>query len=111
MQQTASSIQSKGNKGLPLIIVIIVIAIVVIAVIWYLQQPKKIEPAPAAPAAVGAPTTPVGPVEPPAGETIKSPDLGTEVFKKASNPVSEKLPDTLAPVANPIENLYKNPFE
>jgi hypothetical protein len=38
-------------------------------------------------------------------------DLGTTVYEKANNPISDKLPDTLAPVANPIADIYKNPFE
>ena len=38
-------------------------------------------------------------------------DLGTELYAKSNNPIAEKLPETAAPVANPIEGMYKNPFE
>ncbi len=38
-------------------------------------------------------------------------DLGGSLFEQAANPVQNKLPDTVAPVANPLGGAYKNPFE
>lgn len=38
-------------------------------------------------------------------------DLGTDLYEKANNPIAKKLPETATPVANPIEGMYKNPFE
>ena len=38
-------------------------------------------------------------------------DLGTQLYEKSQNPVQDKLPSTVAPVPNPIENIYKNPFQ
>lgn len=37
--------------------------------------------------------------------------LGAELYEKAANPVAEQLPETLTPVPNPIEDLYRNPFQ
>ncbi len=49
----------------------------------------------------------------PAGDSAAalSSDLGGNLFEQASNPVQNKLPDTVTPVANPLEGAYKNPFE
>lgn len=41
----------------------------------------------------------------------QSTDLGSEVYRKATNPVSDKLPETTAPTPNPLQNIYKNPFQ
>ena len=39
-----------------------------------------------------------------------SEDLGASIYKQSNNPLSNKLPETVAPVANPLEDIYKNPF-
>lgn len=36
--------------------------------------------------------------------------FGGALYEKASNPLEEKLPEQ-APLANPLEDAYKNPFE
>lgn len=36
--------------------------------------------------------------------------LGETLYEKASNPLEDKLPEQ-SPVANPIKDAYKNPFE
>ncbi len=38
-------------------------------------------------------------------ETEESTDLGSELYRQATNPVEGQLPD------NPLEGVYKNPFE
>ncbi|MBI5733069.1 hypothetical protein HY967_03880 [Candidatus Jorgensenbacteria bacterium] len=45
------------------------------------------------------------------GAPIIGSDLGSQVYEKSTNPLSDKLPETIAPVPNPLENAYKNPFE
>lgn len=40
----------------------------------------------------------------------ESESLGGEIYEKAQNPLDGKL-ETSAPVANPINDAYKNPFE
>lgn len=50
-------------------------------------------------------------VQPPAGASITTPDLGSELYEKSRNPIEGSLPETLAPVPNPLEGVYKNPFE
>ena len=37
--------------------------------------------------------------------------LGSDVYEKSVNPIGDKIPQTATPVPNPIENVYKNPFE
>lgn len=37
--------------------------------------------------------------------------LGSEIYEKASNPIGDKLPETVAPTPNPLEETYKNPFQ
>lgn len=46
-----------------------------------------------------------------AAETEESADLGSEIYRQATNPVEGELPETAAPTPNPLENIYKNPFE
>lgn len=51
---------------------------------------------------------------PPAEESAtaeESADLGSELYRQASNPVEDRLPGTTAPAPNPLQNIYKNPFE
>ncbi len=51
---------------------------------------------------------------PPAKEAApaeKNADLGSELYRQANNPVENKLPETAAPAPNPLQNIYKNPFE
>ena len=38
-------------------------------------------------------------------ETEKSTDLGSELYREANNPIEGELP------GNPLEGVYKNPFE
>lgn len=88
-------VSNPGSKlKLPLIITIVVVLLVAVLVVVFLSQ--------------GGPS-PV--VEPPSGGAIETPDLGSNIYEKASNPVSGQLPETVAPVANPLENAYQNPFE
>ena len=46
---------------------------------------------------------------PPTKETVpaegESTDLGSEIYRKANNPIEGELP------TNPLEGVYKNPFE
>ncbi|MBI3088843.1 MAG: hypothetical protein HYY99_01130 [Candidatus Colwellbacteria bacterium] len=44
------------------------------------------------------------------GETTEA-SLGGEIYTKATNPVAGELPETTAPAPNPLQNIYKNPFE
>lgn len=85
----------KNNK-FSLVISIVVALLFLGVIFWYTLLKKPAE---------GPPV-----VEPPAAAPITSPDLGSEVFEKASNPISDKLPETTADVPNPIDDVYKNPF-
>lgn len=64
----------------------------------------------------GAPVVPSAPDEaiaPPVGEVIDKPSLGSELFEKAVNPIKGAVPEpaTIAPVTNPLQGAYVNPFE
>ncbi len=79
----------------------ILIAVAVLIVIaggfyWYFLSPKRTMPLPN----IAQPTAPAS-----------QNDLGTELYEKVTNPITDKLPDTLSPVSNPLEGIYKNPFE
>ncbi|GEM_PF-5337081 len=44
-------------------------------------------------------------------EETKKADLGSELYNKAQNPIGDKLPGAVTSVPNPIEEVYKNPFQ
>ena len=88
----------QGKKSPLPIAAAVSIGLILGAVYWYWQS-QKIE-------------TPLPPVvEPPAAAAIENPDLGSGLLEKAQNPIKDQLPETVAPVPNPLEGLYKNPFE
>ena len=94
--------------------VIIVSALLFLGILaflaWYRWQTR--EPAlPYMGPRESVPLTVPGEGQPPVGEEIQNPDLGSEVFEKSANPLKNELPETVAPVPNPLENIYKNPFE
>lgn len=50
-------------------------------------------------------------VPPPVTQVNGTNDLGATLYQKSANPLSDKLPGTVAPVANPLQGVYKNPFQ
>jgi len=88
--------QDKKNL---LIIAAVVIVVVAALILWFYQTQRTT--APQGPSTAGAP--------PGAGEPKT---LGEEIFEKSQNPVADKL-QTVNPAgrANPLEGVYKNPFE
>ena len=91
--------QAKSNTTLIISIIVTVVVVAAVVIYFFAQQEKPLPPS--SREVVG----------PPAGEAITSPDLGGEVFDEASNPIQGELPKTVAPVPNPLEGLYKNPFQ
>lgn len=89
---------SGKSKKILIIIIAIILVAVGIAYRWYLRRAER-RVVPAAPGVAAS-----GTVNQP------TPDLGSTLYNKASNPVSGKLPSTVAPVPNPVKGLYKNPF-
>ena len=87
----------KLKSGTPLIIVLASLIVVGAFLYWYLVLRE----------AGVAPS----PTEPPAAATIENADLGSQIFEGAQNPISGELPETVAPVPNPLEGVYQNPFE
>ncbi len=99
MDQPAQVVVSVKSK-LPLMVEI-GIAVVVAAglVVYFIVQPGK----PAAPSP--------SPTPPPPAAAVPEGDLGSTIYSKTQNPIEDKLPDTVAPVPNPLQNVYKNPFQ
>ena len=56
-------------------------------------------------------TPPNGVPSVPLRENAPASDLGSELYTKAANPLSDTLPETGAVIPNPLEGAYKNPFE
>lgn len=83
-----------------LVIVVIIIAVIIGVVFYiYLNRYRNINP-----------TNPIvnnNKIGAPAAKN----DLGTTLYEKSQNPISNTLPKTVAPVANPLQNVYKNPFQ
>lgn len=65
---------------------------------WQSYQSAKVTPA-------AAPVTPL------TKEEASKADLGSGLLEKAQNPIQDKLPEAVAPVPNPIQDIYKNPFQ
>lgn len=84
---------AKPNLTLPMIVAGVLVIAVAVAVFLYLRSG-------------GLPSS-----EPPAAPAIENTDLGSEVYERTTNPVRGQLPGTVAPIPNPLENLYQNPFE
>jgi len=85
----------------------IVALIIVIAVVAYAlrSQRQVAEQMPVA----ETPGTEVAPPPPPPA-VAPSESLGGSLYEKSQNPIEDKLPEQ-SPVANPINDAYKNPFE
>jgi hypothetical protein len=42
--------------------------------------------------------------------TTQSASLGADLYRASSDPLGDKIPDSGAAVPNPVNALYKNPF-
>ncbi len=87
------------------VIATLVILIVAGIAVWYVVSQSG--PAPVASSVpVVAPET-----KPPApAVAVTTSSLGATLYEKSQNPIQNKVPE-IAPTANPIKNVYKNPFE
>ena len=85
------NIQTNTNQSITKVVVpIIVVILVAGGLFWYFKFYKK----------------PVS-VE----KVTPAATLGGQIYEQANNPIQNKLPDTVAPVPNPIQDTYKNPFQ
>ncbi len=83
---------------------VVVIVVVAIVAWWLVASQGGSSPAtPSAPVA-----QPEAPAAPAAAVTTSS--LGASILEKAQNPIQDKVPE-LSPTANPVKDVYKNPFE
>lgn len=98
---------SKANFVLVAILVLVIIAAAA-AYYWYAKSGAPASPA-AAPAGQAA-SAPAASSSPTAAATTTS-GLGAQLLQSTQNPLSGKLPQTSVPVPNPIQNVYKNPFQ
>lgn len=81
------------SKKILMVATIVILALAGVAY-WYMRRVVKPTAEVAVPGTANQPTQ----------------DLGSTLYNKASNPVSGVLPNTVAPVTNPVKGLYKNPF-
>jgi hypothetical protein len=44
-------------------------------------------------------------------ETVEAAGIGAEIFDVSAAPLDDAIPDTAPPVTNPVDALYRNPFE
>ena len=80
------------------IVIALVIVVALVGLVWYLRSVN--------PGNTVAPSS-----ARPAGNAEATPkDLGSQLYGQVQNPVQGKLPDTVAPVTNPLQGVYKNPF-
>lgn len=82
------------RRGAVHLILLLIIAAVLAAGWWFFMKPDD----------AGAP--PLG-----ATPATENPSLGGEVYAQTQNPLADKLPETSASVPNPVEDIYKNPFD
>lgn len=102
---TSGSVQSQMFFYLMLIVLLIAAAVP----FTYFQF---IQPAPESTLQVSTATQPVTTVQESAAAALQNTnDLGSAIYQSASNPVLDKLPNSVVKVPNPIDNAYKNPFE
>ena len=73
---------------------LIILGLIVVGGYFALQKYKVITPSPA----------------PSSGEGTQA-DLGTQLYEQSKNPIQNKLPDSVTTVPNPVQNIYKNPFQ
>ncbi len=85
--------------------IIFILAVAVAYLAWYVNKTQQLPPP--EPPAVFAPIAEE--VAPPSPETEVS--LGGSIYKSAEDPIKDKIPESIAPVSNPIKGAYKNPFE
>ncbi len=93
MEET-KQVQRSGKIWIAILVAVVLIAIFIY---WDLHRAQK----------AIAPTSETA-VPGTANQPTQS--LGGTLYNKASNPVSGALPPTVAPVPNPVQGLYKNPF-
>ena len=91
------------KSKIPMIVGAVIVVTAVLAIVYSLMARP---PRPA-----GTVVAPATEAQPPAGASIAKPDLGSTLYENAKNPISKKLPESAAPVPNPIQGIYKNPFE
>lgn len=95
------NIPVQKNSQIPrptLILVALLIIIVLLGLLYLKMSGSKETP----------PTRTAAEVVPLVSSTTNS--LGGQIYEKAQNPLDGKL-ETQTPVANPINDAYKNPFE
>lgn len=92
MEVSEQSVQKNSTVK---IVIVAAIVIAIGATIWYF----------------GARRTKT-PQQPNAGiSNVSSSTLGGTLYEKTNNPIQNKLPNTVAPMPNPLQNVYKNPFQ
>jgi hypothetical protein len=88
-------------------IVVFILAIAVAYLAWYVNGRPQTPPTPPQASVLA----PVAKEAVPAASPETQASLGGNIYAQAQNPIKDKIPETVAPVSNPIGGAYKNPFE
>ncbi len=88
----------KVNMSKEKFVIIIAVIVLVGALYWYLFIKK------------GSFSFPLKTSQPTTQPAAQPQTLGGKIYEGAKNPIQNKVP-TLSPVANPVQGLYKNPFQ
>ena len=92
------------------IIIALVVVILAVAIadwyVWSVYQQIGVESPVPLPQ-----TAPIAAPSAPASEAkVTTSSLGASILEKARNPLQNKVPE-VSPTANPVKNVYNNPFE
>ena len=86
------------SKKIELILIVVAVAVVVALFgYWYFVMRIGEAPPPAA--------------EPSVAPLAEPSSLGETIYEQAQNPIQNEIPAADNPTVNPIEGVYKNPFE
>ena len=98
--KTTSLFGQNDSSKIPVLTIAVLLLLVAVIAIWYWRGSFSLQKKERPPESQN--------------QTVKEPtakDLGTQLYQKSTNPLENKLPATVAPVPNPIQGVYKNPFQ
>lgn len=77
------------------VLLFLVIAIIIVAGVWFWNNRDRFLSRPSAPSAA----------------TSSATSLGSQIYAKTTNPLNNVSTATTPTVPNPVQGLYKNPFQ
>lgn len=95
--QTPSVLKKSFDSKILTIVMVVVALIIAATIYFYLIANENKNPAQPLTSKSNAP--------------VKSSGLGATLYEKTQNPIQGALPKTATPVVNPLNSVYKNPFQ